>query len=229
LSSRRGYVRIIPCLDVKDGRVVKWVHFVGLRDAGDPVEAGAAYSREGADEIALLDITATVERRKTLIDVVRRTAAVVNVLFIVGGGIASVEDAQAILEAGAHRVSVCSAAFRRPGLVRELSHAYGSQRVIVAVDADANPAMPSGYEVYVDGGRTPTGRDAVQWAREAAGLGAGQILPTSKATDGTQSGYDLDLTRKIAEATGLPVIASGGAGNLEHLYQAAPRERPTQF
>ncbi len=213
-------VRVIPCLDIKEGRVVKGVHFVGLRDAADPVAAARAYSEGGADEIAFLDITATVEGRRTMFDVVARVAAVVEAPLTVGGGIRSLEDVEQALNVGASKVSISSAAFRDPQLVRRAAERFGSARIVVAIDADANPALPSGREVYVDGGRTPTGRDAVEFARETAALGAGELLPTSKATDGTTDGYDIALTRAIADATGLPVIASGGAGKLEHFYEA---------
>ncbi len=215
------YVRIIPCLDVKDGRVVKGIHFVNLRDAGDPVECAAAYSSEGADEVAFLDITATVEHRKTMVDVVKKTARVVKVPFTVGGGIACSEDVDRLLEAGASKVSISTAAFRDPEFLQEAAERFGSQRIIVAIDADANEKMPSGYEVYVDGGRTATKKDAVAWARETVGLGAGEVLLTSKATDGTRSGYDLRLTRLVAESVKVPVTASGGAGELEHFYEGA--------
>jgi len=219
------YVRVIPCLDMKDGRVVKGVHFVALRDAADPVEAARAYSEGGADEIGFLDITATVEKRRTMFDVLRRVAAVVKVPLVAGGGIRSLTDVAEALEAGASSVSISSAAFRNPAMVREAVKAFGSAKIVIAIDADANPQLPSGREVYIDGGRTATGKDAVEFAREMADLGVGQILPTSKATDGTREGYDIHLTRAIAEATGLPVIASGGAGKLEHFYQAATEGR----
>ncbi|MFH0952733.1 MAG: imidazole glycerol phosphate synthase subunit HisF [Verrucomicrobiota bacterium] len=213
------FVRVIPCLDMKEGRVVKGVHFVDLRDAADPVEAAKAYSAGGADEIAFLDITATVEKRRTMFDVLRKVAAVVNVPLTVGGGIKSIADIEEALASGASAVSISSAAYRNPGLVKEAAKKFGSRRIIVAIDADASASCPSGREVYIDGGRTATGKDAVAFARERAGAGAGQILPTSKAADGTRDGYDLVLTRGIADAAGVPVIASGGAGRLEHFYQ----------
>jgi len=213
-------VRVIPCLDMKEGRVVKGVHFVDLQDAADPVAAARAYSEGGADEIAFLDITATVEGRRTMFDVLERVAAVVSVPLTVGGGIKSCPDIEQALRSGASCVSISSAAFRDPGMVKEAVRAFGGEKIMVAIDADANPACPSGREVYIDGGRTATGKDAVEFAREMAALGVGQLLPTSKATDGTKDGYDLPLTRGIADATGLPVIASGGAGSLEHFYQA---------
>jgi cyclase len=214
------YVRIIPCLDLKDGRVVKGVHFVNLRDAGDPVENAKFYEKEGADEIAMLDITATVEKRKTHMDVVRDVVSAVNVPVTVGGGISSLEDIARLMDTGASAVSLSSAAFRDPSLISDAAKRFGSEKIIVAIDVDRNPDLPSGYEVYIDGGRTATGSDALEFARKAKELGAGQLLPTSKATDGTKDGYDLTITRAMAEATGLPVIASGGAGTLEHMYLA---------
>lgn len=213
-------VRVIPCLDISEGRVVKGVHFVNLRDAADPVEAAKAYSENGADEIAFLDITATVEQRRTVLGLVAKVAAVVKVPLTVGGGIRTCQDIEAALEAGASHVSISSAAYRDPTMVGEAVRRFGSDRIIVAIDADANSACPSGREVYIDGGRTPTGTDAVEFARRMADLGVGQLLPTSKATDGVQGGYDIQLTRSIADATRLPVIASGGAGKLEHFYEA---------
>jgi cyclase len=212
-------IHIMPCLDMKDGRVVKGVHFVDLRDAGDPVECARAYCESGADEIALLDIVATVENRPTLLEVVRKVAEAATVPFTVGGGIASVAHAEAVLGAGADKVSISSAAFRNPSLVSEAVQAFGSEKVVVAVDADRNEQCPSGYEVYIDGGRTATGFDAIEWARKAADLGAGAILPTSKAADGAKTGYDIPLTRQIADTVAVPVIASGGAGTLEHFYE----------
>jgi len=213
-------VSIIPCLDMKDGRVVKGVHFVDLADAGDPVEAAKAYSDGGADEVAFLDITATVEKRRTMFDVLKRVAAVVDVPLTVGGGIKSCADIEDALEAGASCVSISSAAYRDPDMVKEAVGRFGSEKIIVAIDADANDACASNREVYIDGGRTATGTDAVEFAIQMAALGVGKILPTSKATDGTKDGYDLKLTREIADMTGLPVIASGGAGTLEHFYEA---------
>ncbi|HUU53807.1 MAG TPA: imidazole glycerol phosphate synthase cyclase subunit [Armatimonadota bacterium] len=214
------FVRVIPCLDIKGGRVVKGVHFVDLVDAADPVEAAQAYSDGGADEIAFLDITATVEGRRTMFDAVKRVAAAVQVPLAVGGGIRSVQDVADAIDAGASAVSISSAAFRDPEMVKAAVDEFGSDKLIIAIDADANDSLPSKREVYIDGGRTPTGKDAVEFATEMAGLGVGRILPTSKKTDGTKDGYDLDLTRGIADASGLPVIASGGAGKLEHFYDA---------
>lgn len=216
----RNPVRIMPCLDMQNGRVVKGVHFVDIRDAGDPVACAQAYCAAGADELALLDITATVENRPTMLDVVRRVAEVATIPFTVGGGINSIEAAAAVLDAGADKVSVSSAAFRKPDLIGEMVARFGSECVTVAIDVDQNPAMPSGYEVYVDGGRTATGGDAVEFAKKMAGLGAGCILPTSKAGDGARTGYDLPVIRAIASAVSVPVVASGGAGRLEHFFDA---------
>jgi cyclase len=213
-------VRIMPCLDMRDGRVVKGVRFVDIRDAGDPVECCRAYCAAGADELALLDITATVEGRATMLGVVRAVAEAVTVPFTVGGGIGDLASAAAVLEAGADKISTSSAAFRRPELIDRMVREFGAPRVTVAIDADVNPALPSGYEVYIDGGRTATGADAVEWAKRVAGYGVLTILPTSKATDGVRSGYDLPLIRKIKEASSAEVVASGGAGRREHFYEA---------
>lgn len=204
--------RIIPCLDVHAGRVVKGINFVNLRDAGDPVQAAHAYDRAGADELVFLDITATHEERKILLDVVSQVAEQVFIPLTVGGGVRSLEDARALLGAGADKVSVNSAAVRRPELIRELSDHFGSQAVVLAIDARQSP---DGWEVYVAGGRTPTGLDAVRWAEHGVELGAGEILLTSMDKDGTKAGYDLRLTRTIREAVGVPLIASGGAGKRE--------------
>jgi cyclase len=209
--------RIIPCLDVDKGRVVKGTHFINLVDAGDPVENARRYDEEGADEIVFLDITASSDARDTMVDVVRRTQSVVFVPFTVGGGIRTLEDIRRILEAGADKVSVNSAAVRNPSLVTEAARRFGSQCVVVAIDAKQTG---HGFEVYVNGGRTPTGLDAIGWARRVETLGAGEILLTSMDRDGTQDGYDLPLTRAVSEAVNVPVIASGGAGSLAHLYDA---------
>jgi imidazole glycerol-phosphate synthase subunit HisF len=213
------YQRVIPCLDVDAGRVVKGTNFVDIRDAGDPVELAERYDATGADELVFLDITATHERRDTLVELARRTADNVFVPFTIGGGIRSVQDAQAVLDAGADKVSVNSAAVARPELLDELAEVFGAQCVVLAIDAKARPD-DDGWEVHVAGGRTPTGRDAVVWAREGSGRGAGEILLTSMDRDGTNAGYDLALTREVADATGVPVIASGGAGELDHLVDA---------
>ncbi|MFH1572260.1 MAG: imidazole glycerol phosphate synthase subunit HisF [Gemmatimonadota bacterium] len=214
-------IRIMPCLDMKEGRVVKGVHFVDIKDAGDPVENAAFYQAEGADELAMLDIAATVENRKTRLEWVRQVAGAIEIPLTVGGGIGSLEDIELVLEAGASKVSMNSAAVRDPDLVARAARAQGSDKVTVAVDARRNPAMPSGFELVVSGGTRPVGRDAVAWARQCQDLGAGVILPTSMDGDGTLAGYDLEFTRAIADAVTVPVVASGGAGTLEHFYQAA--------
>jgi cyclase len=208
--------RVIPCLDVSGGRVVKGVRFVDLRDAGDPVEQAKRYDSEGADEITLLDIAASPEERSTLLEVVSATADVVFVPLTVGGGVRSEEDVRALLGAGADKVSMNTAAVQRPELVSRCSGAWGAQAIVVAVDARRRPDG-GGWEVFIHGGRTPTGLDAVKWAEQAAGLGAGEILLTSMDRDGTMSGYDLPLTRAVADAVPVPVIASGGVGRLDHL------------
>ena len=213
-------IRIMPCLDMQSGRVVKGVHFVDIRDAGDPVECAQAYCEAGADELTLLDITATVEGRATMLDVVSRVADVTTVPFTVGGGISDVASAEAVLNAGANKVSTSSAAFRRPELITEMIQALGAEKVTVAIDVDQNEAMPSGYEVYIDGGRTATGADAIEWAKRADGFGVPCILPTSKAGDGALTGYDLPVIRAINEAVSAEVVASGGAGELRHFHEA---------
>ncbi len=244
-AERVHYKRVIPCLDVDRGRVVKGIEFVDIRDAGDPVELAAHYDREGADELVFLDITATHEKRDTIAKLARSTADEVFVPFTIGGGIRSVADAQAVLDAGADKVSVNSAALKRPELLNELADVFGAQCVVLAIDAKARapddratsdavynhgdtPASnghlarvdATAWEAYLAGGRTPTGRDVVEWAQEAVERGAGEILLTSMDRDGTSDGYDLPLTRAVSEAVSVPVIASGGAGELEHLAQA---------
>jgi cyclase len=210
--------RVIPCLDVTGGRVVKGVNFVGLRDAGDPVELAARYDAEGADELVFLDITASSDGRDTMVDVVMRTAEQVFIPFTVGGGIRSVGDARTMLRAGADKVSVNTAAVQRPELIAEIAAEFGSQCVVCAIDAKRRPAdQGAGFEVYLHGGRTPTGIDAVEWAQRAVDLGAGEILLTSMDRDGTKEGFDLALTRAVSDAVTVPVIASGGVGTLEHL------------
>ncbi len=209
--------RIIPCLDVRDGRVVKGVNFVNLRDAGDPVELATYYSDQGADEIVFLDITATCEARKTVADVVARTVQRVFVPVTVGGGIRTLEDFRQLLRAGADKISVNSAAVREPDLINRAAERFGSQCVVLAIDARRRPSGT--YEVVVAGGRTPTGRDAVEWAREGEARGAGEILLTSMDADGTKQGFDLEMTRAITEAVHIPVIASGGCGRLEHFAE----------
>jgi len=213
-------VSIMPCLDMQNGRVVKGVHFVDIQDAGDPVQCAQAYCQAGADELALLDIVATVEGRGTMLDVVGRVAEVTTVPFTVGGGISDVASAAAVLQAGADKVSTSSAAFRRPEVIAEMVQEFGADKVTVAIDVDQNDAMPSGYEVYIDGGRTATGADAVEWARTVDGFGVPVILPTSKAGDGAKTGYDLPVIRAMKEATSAAIVASGGAGELEHFHAA---------
>jgi cyclase len=215
--------RIIPCLDVKDGRVVKGVRFVDLRDAGDPVEQAVVYDAERADELVFLDITASHERREIMHDVVRRVAEEVFIPFTVGGGLRTAEDIRHMLVAGADKVSINSAAVRRPALIAEGAKRFGSQCIVVAIDAKRLPTRdgdPPRWEVYINGGRVPTGLDAVGWAREAEDRGAGEILLTSMDADGTQNGYDVTLLRAVTDVVRVPVIASGGAGQLEHFYQA---------
>jgi cyclase len=216
--------RVIPCLDVDAGRVVKGTNFVGLRDAGDPVELAARYDAEGADELVFLDITATHEKRDTIVELARRTANDVFIPFTIGGGIGSVADAQAVLDAGADKVAVNSSALERPELIGELAETFGSQCVVIAIDAkrrDGDVEAAPAWDVYVAGGRTRVdGREAVAWAREATERGAGEVLLTSMDRDGTNDGYELELTRAVADAVSVPVIASGGAGELEHLAEA---------
>ncbi|UCD84777.1 MAG: imidazole glycerol phosphate synthase subunit HisF [Deltaproteobacteria bacterium] len=219
-----GFKRVIPCLDIKDGRVVKGVHFVDLRDAGDPVENAAFYEKEGADELAFLDINATIEGRKTTVELARKVAEKISIPLTVGGGIGEIADIEKLLQAGVSKVSINTAAVKNPQLIREAVEKFGSEKIIVAIDAKKQVAG-EGWEVYVNGGKKPMGIEAIEWAKKVKDLGAGEILPTSIDTDGTKDGYDLDLTRSIAEATSLPVIASGGAGNLEHLYQALTEGR----
>lgn len=211
--------RIIPCLDVAAGRVVKGVNFVNLRDAGDPVELAAFYNSEGADEIVFLDITASFENRATMLDVVRRTAEQVFIPVTVGGGIRSIEDIRATLGAGADKTSLNTAAVQYPELLRAGAEQFGAQCIVLAIDARANPTMLSGYEVFIHGGRTPTGMDVLEWARQGVALGAGEILLTSMDRDGTQLGYELELNALVSAAVPVPVIASGGVGRLEHFYE----------
>ena len=211
--------RIIPCLDVKDGRVVKGTRFLNLRDAGDPVEAARIYDAQGADELVFLDITASHEKRRIIIDVVRRTSECLFMPLTVGGGITSNDEIRALLRAGADKVSLNTAAVRRPEFVGEAAEIFGSQCIVVAIDAKRREQPQEGWEVFTHGGRNPTGLDAIEWAERMESLGAGEILLTSMDRDGTQAGYDIDLTRRIADAVGIPVIASGGVGNLEHLYE----------
>ena len=219
------YCKVIPCLDVKDGRLVKGVNFVNLQEVGDPAENAAAYSEAGADELVFLDITATVEGRQTLLDAVKRTVAVIGIPLTVGGGVRSLDDMQALFDLGVSRVSLNSAAVRNPLLVQDAARKFGSERITVAIDTRKAPSQPSGFEVVIRGGTEGAGLDAVKWAKRVEQLGAGTILPTSMDTDGKQSGYDIPMTRAIADAVSLPVIASGGAGTLEHLFEAVDQGR----
>ena len=212
---------IMPCLDMRAGRVVKGVNFVDIKDAGDPVECCKAYCAAGADELAMLDITATVEGRKTLLEVTQKVAEAVTVPFTMGGGISSVQAAADVLAAGADKFSTSSAVFRNPQMIGERVKEFGPDKVTVAIDVAQNPALPSGYEVFIDGGRTATGKDAVEWAKAVDGYGVKCILPTSKSTDGVRTGYDLPLIRKIREITDADMVASGGAGTMEHFAEAA--------
>jgi len=209
--------RIIPCLDVKEGRVVKGINFVNLRDAGDPVENAKIYDSEGADELVFLDITASVEKRKTMVEVVKRVAEKVFMPFTVGGGVGNLEDIRSLLTAGCDKVSVNTQAVKRPEFIKEASDRFGCQCIVVAIDAKRKDKS---WEVFINGGRTPTGLDAIEWAKKAASLGAGEILLTSMDRDGTKDGYDIELTKKISEAVNIPVIASGGCGTLEHFREA---------
>ena len=213
-------VSIMPCLDMQNGRVVKGVHFVDIADAGDPVACAKAYCAAGADELAMLDITATVEKRGTLLEVVRKVSQVCTVPFTVGGGIRDVKSAGEVLEAGAKTVSVSSAAFRKPEIIPAIIKEFGRSALTVAIDVDVNAKMPSGYEVYIDGGRTATGYDAIEWAKKVDGYGVEVILPTSKAGDGAKTGYDLPVIRAMAKACNAKIVASGGAGKMEHFLEA---------
>jgi len=213
-------IKIMPCLDMKEGRVVKGIHFVDLKDAGDPVENAAFYQKEGADELAMLDVAATLENRKTRLEWVKSVSSVIDIPLTVGGGISTLEDIDSVLQAGADKISMNSAAVANPDIVRKASEKYGKERVTVAVDARRNREMPSGFELVVSGGTKPVEKDAVEWARKCEELGAGVILPTSMDGDGTQDGFDLEFTKAISDSVGLPVVASGGAGKLEHFYEA---------
>lgn len=213
-------VKIMPCLDMKEGRVVKGVHFADLRDAGDPVENAKYYNNEGADELAMLDIAASVEGRKNRLEWARNVLAVISIPLTVGGGISTVTDAEQLFNMGVSKVSINTAAVTRPELVKEISAKFGRNRVIVAIDGRRNPRTPSGFEVVTHGGTKGAGIDAVEWAKNCEALGAGDLLPTSMDSDGTLAGYDIEYTRRISDAVSLPIIASGGAGKLEHLYEA---------
>jgi len=212
-------IKIMPCLDMKEGRVVKGIHFVNLKDAGDPVENAAFYEKEGADELAMLDIAATVENRKTRLEWVKNVSSIIHIPLTVGGGISTLEDIESVLKAGADKVSMNSAAVKNPDLIRQAAQRFGQEKVTVAIDARRNKKMASGFELVVSGGTQPVGKDAVAWAKQCQELGAGAILPTSMDGDGTQTGYDLEFTKAISDAVDLPVIASGGAGKLEHFYE----------
>lgn len=213
-------IKIMPCLDMKEGRVVKGIHFVDLKDAGDPVENAAFYEEEGADELAMLDVAATLENRKTRLEWVKNVSSVINIPLTVGGGIASLEDIETVLQAGASKISMNSAAVRNPDIVRQASQKFGKETVTVAIDARRNKEMASGFELVVSGGTKPVKKDAVEWAKKCQELGAGVILPTSMDGDGTQDGFDLEFTKAISGSVSLPVVASGGAGKLEHFYEA---------
>jgi cyclase len=214
-------IKIMPCLDMKEGRIVKGINFVNLKDAGDPVENARLYQKEGADELAMLDIAATLENRKTRLEWVKNVSSVIDIPLTVGGGISSLEDIELVLEAGASKISMNSAAVKNPDIIKEAAEKFGSGKITIAVDGRRNKEMPSGFELVVSGGTKPVGKDAVSWAKECQELGAGVILPTSMDADGTKDGYDLEFTRAIADAVDLPIVASGGAGKLEHFYEGA--------
>jgi cyclase len=215
-----GIIKIMPCLDMKEGRVVKGIHFVDLKDAGDPVENAVFYEKEGADELAMLDIAATLENRKTRLEWVKNVSSAIKIPLTVGGGISTLEDIELVLKAGADKISMNSAAVKNPDLVSQASNKFGKNQITIAIDARRNQQMSSGFELVVSGGTKPVGKDAIVWARQCQALGAGVILPTSMDGDGTQAGYDLDFTKAISDSVDLPVIASGGAGKLEHFYEA---------
>lgn len=215
------HIKIMPCLDMQNGRVVKGIHFVDIADAGDPVECARAYCKAGADELAMLDITATIENRSTMLEVVKRVAGVVTIPFTVGGGISDISSAESVLSAGADKISVSSAAFRNPELISDLIKRFGSEKITVAIDVDRNAAMPSGYEVYINGGRTATGKDAIEWSKQVDDYGVAVILPTSKSGDGARTGYDLPVIKAIKQVVKAEVVASGGAGKPEHFAEAA--------
>ena len=210
----------MPCLDIKEGRVVKGIHFIDLKDAGDPVQNAAFYEKEGADELAMLDIAATLENRKTRLEWIKNVSSVIAIPLTVGGGISTLEDIELVLKAGANKISVNSAAVKNPDIVKQASKKFGREKITIAIDARRNKKMVSGFELVVSGGTKPTGKDAIAWAKECQDLGAGVILPTSMDGDGTQAGYDLEFTKAVSNSVDLPVIASGGAGKLEHFYEA---------
>jgi cyclase len=212
-------IKIMPCLDMKEGRVVKGIHFVGLKDAGDPVENAVLYKKEGADELAMLDIAATLENRKTRLEWVRNVSSVIDIPLTMGGGISTLEDIDLVLEAGADKIAMNSAAVRNPDLVRDAAKQFGSDKITVAIDARRNKKMLSGFELVISGGTKPVDKDAIEWAKRCQELGAGVILPTSMDGDGTRVGFDLEYTKAISDVVDLPVVASGGAGKLEHFYE----------
>jgi cyclase len=212
-------IKIMPCLDMKEGRVVKGIHFVDLKEVGDPAENAAFYEKEGADELAMLDIAATVENRKIRLEWVKNVSSMIKIPLTVGGGISTLEDIELVLKAGADKISMNSAAVRNPDMVSQASRSFGKEKITIAIDARRNKAMPSRFELMVSGGTKPVGKDAIAWAKQCQELGAGVILPTSMDGDGTQAGYDLEFTRAVADAVSLPVVASGGAGKLEHFYE----------
>ena len=216
-------IKIMPCLDMKEGRVVKGIHFVDVKDAGDPVKNAIFYEKEGADELAMLDIAATLENRKTRLEWVKNVSSVISIPLTVGGGISTLEDIELVLKAGADKVSMNSAAVKNPDIVKQASKHFSKKKITIAIDARRNKEMPSGFELVVSGGTKPVDKDAVAWAKQCQDLGAGVILPTSMDGDGTQAGYDLEFTKAISDAVDLPVVASGGAGKLEHFYEAVAR------
>jgi len=216
-------IKIMPCLDMKNGRVVKGIHFVDIKDAGDPVENAVFYEKEGADELAMLDIAATLENRKTRLDWVNQVSSVITIPLTVGGGIGSLEDIELTLKAGASRVSINSAAVENPELIKKAAKKFGSKTITIAIDARRNKMLPSGFELVVSGGTKPVGKDAIQWAKQCEELGAGVILPTSMDGDGTLAGYDLEFTKAVVDVVTVPVVASGGAGTLEHFYEGATK------
>ncbi len=220
-------IKIMPCLDMKNGRVVKGIHFVDIKDAGDPVECASVYEKEGADELAMLDIAATLENRKTRLEWVKNVSSVIKIPLTVGGGISSLEDIELVLGSGASKVSMNSAAVNDPSLVEKAAKKFGSASITVAIDAKRNALMPSGFELVVSGGTKAIGRDAIEWAKQCQGLGAGVILPTSMDGDGTQAGYDIDFTKAISDVVTVPVVASGGAGKLEDFYEVVTKTGAT--
>lgn len=213
-------IKIMPCLDMKEGKVVKGVHFVDLKDVGDPVQNAIFYEKEGADELAMLDIAATIENRKTRLEWVKNVSSAITIPLTVGGGISTLKDIELVLKAGASKISMNSAAVKNPDLVKQASNEFGKEKITIAIDARRNQAMPSGFELVISGGTKPVGKDAISWARECEEMGAGTLLPTSIDGDGTQTGYDLEFTKAISDVVTIPVIASGGAGRLEHFYEA---------